>query len=209
MRPIGRLIELVGQRWLRWRIGRARRRGGHDRALALLRDELYGDFTRPMALLYLEMAADLLALGRADEALAALRFADDAKLDSGLRRDKRLVAARALAEAGRVSEAEARLAEIDAGALDAAQRRRRDAASLEIAIARKDWAAVARDAGAGTECWRRLALGAEALRRGGIDTAREHLEAAARAAEGDPEAALARRQAEGLIERALKQKARS
>lgn len=191
------------QLWLRWRLARARAAGDHDRALELLRQEMYGGFARPMARIYVDMAADLAALGRGDDALGALKLSDEARLDGAGRAEKRIVAARALADAGRPAEAEARLAEIDGGALPPATARRLAAARLEVAIARKDFAAV-EAAGASFEAWRALARAAGAQRMGAGDGAQEQLHACVRAAAGDPEAAIVGRQARRALDRVRK-----
>lgn len=73
------------------RIERARARGQHERALALLKRELYGDFYRTAAQLHLEMARELAALGRPDEALSALKLALDNRLDEEALQNKRLL----------------------------------------------------------------------------------------------------------------------
>lgn len=78
--------------WRRFCERQARKRGRHERVLVLLRDELYGDFTRGAAAIYLDIALELATLGRNDEAMGALKMADPARLDEPQR--QRLVALR-------------------------------------------------------------------------------------------------------------------
>jgi len=141
-------LAAIRHRLLRGRQLRARRAAQYEQAYALLLRELYTDFSRPMAEIHLDMAWERLAAGKLDEATTLLKLADEDRLGTAARCEKRLLGAWALIEQGKPAEAETRLRALEGEALDNAQARRRDELLVEACLARKDLEAARERAGA-------------------------------------------------------------
>jgi len=170
---------LIRHRVLRWRQRRARHAGQHDQAYALLMRELYTDFSRPMAEIHLDMAWERLAAGKAEEANALLRLAEDARLASAMRNEKRLLQCWALVEQGKPGDAETRLKGLGDDSLSPAQLTRKNELLVEACLARRD-PEVARDRATGPalEAWRVVAEAEIELRQGNREAVPSRVERA-------------------------------
>ena len=190
----------VRHRILRWRHTRARRRAQHEQAYALLRLELYTDFSRPMAEIHLDMAWERLAGGKPDEANALLKLANDDRLGEAALRDKRLLPAWALIEQGKPAEAETRLRALDGEVLSAVQAWRRDELWVEACLARKDLDA-ARDRSGAPELgpWRLVAEAEIDMQKGDRDAAQSRLSRARELLGSRPDAPWLRRRVDRLL----------
>jgi outer membrane PBP1 activator LpoA protein len=186
---------------LRRRQARARRRGEHERATALLRLELYTDFARPMAAIHLDMAWERLAAAKIDEAAALLKLADDERLGEAARLDKRLAQCWLLIEQGKAAEAEARLRAMEGDPMSRTQARRRRELLVEAALARKALEAARDLAGDAPElaAWRLVAEAEMDLRQGAREAADPRLLRARALLAARPDAPWLRRRVDRLL----------
>ena len=194
-------LERAGHEVLRFRQTRARRLGRHDRALALLQRELYTDFSRPMARIHLDMAWERLAAGKAEDAVAHLKLADDEHLDEPARLDKRLLSCWTLLEQGKAAEAETRLRALESEAMGGARSRRRRELAIEATLARKEPEAARDLCGEAPELlpWRLVAEAEAELRQGRRENAGAPLERARALLATRPESSWLRRQVDRLL----------
>lgn len=186
---------------LRWREARARQLGQHDRALELLRRELYADFSRPMAAIHLDMAWERLALGKADEATALLKLADEARLDDPARVEKRLLVCWALVEQGKAAEADTRLRAMEGEPMQPVQARRRRELLAEASLARKAPEAAREVCGEAPDMlpWRIEAEAEDNLRQGDRAAAGPRLEQVRALLATRPDAPWLRRRVDRLL----------
>jgi outer membrane PBP1 activator LpoA protein len=147
-----------------------------------------------MAAIHLDMAREVLSLGKIDDAGSLLKLADEAHLDEAGRTDKRLLGCWLLVEQGKTADAETRLRAADDGALSPAQAAWRRELLAEACLARKATAAAIEVCGDAAEmaAWR-LAAEAEDLLRAGDRAGAEDRVARARAAAGPRAPWLTRR----------------
>lgn len=110
---VDHLLSTLRHRKLARELARARAGHDHVRALDVLRRELYGDLTRPMAEIYLDMAHEDLALGRPDTAASRFRLIDDTHLSDASRTRRRYLGVCLLIAQGKLADAESRLSDLD------------------------------------------------------------------------------------------------